>query len=314
MRKSLIIFIFFLSSCGLLIKQPIYTPVNHNDIIIDTIVNDYFLYSDGTKNFIKSLVVDTSNVIVVCIPGLGAHSGSYSFIQNYLKSVGISSISLDLRGFGHWNKRKGDIKNIGLHIKDINEIITYLKKSYPSKKIILLGESLGSSICLWYAKLFPDKIDGLILTSIVTDFSGGETSLKTVLNLSFSYIFCPSHPVNLDYNPYIYSNDSAFINWAFNIDTLGSNSISPRYLIQAKHLIKDSYSYLCEIKMPIIILQGGKDFLSNKCEIEKLFKDCKTANILYHYYPQMLHSLVNDKNRIKVFIDIKDWICNNYGC
>lgn len=206
-------------------------------------------------------------------------------------------------------KQKGDVKNIGLQLEDVHQVIQNIRVRQPDKKIILLGESLGSSLALWYSVLNPQNVDGLILTSLVTSNGSSDVKFKTVLNLLKAYVFNPSQPVKLDYDPNMYSNDSLFVEWAYNKDTLGTRAISPRYLIQANRVIKKSYNQLCQLNMPILIMQGGNDVLSSKKEIKELINNCNTSTeIDYLYYEEMKHSIVNDKNRDVAFKAIEQWI------
>lgn len=297
---------FFLWNCGLLIKQPKYSD---KPFVQRTLNNQNFCYQDSTFNYIDNRINNEGAYIVLAIHGLGAHAGSFTFLQNYLEEKGVSSLAMDLRGFGHWQGKKGDVKNIGIQVEDLHEIIQNVRIKRPNKKIILLGESLGTSLALWYANLYPENIDGLVLTSLVTSSGSGEVEIGTVLNLLSAYVFNPTHPVKLNYNPKMYSNDIEFLEWAFNKDSLGTRSISPRYLVQANRVIKKSYKYLCTKNIPVLLIQGGKDNLSTKEKVGKIVNKCGAASLIsYKYYPDMFHSIVNDKNREKAFEGILGWL------
>ena len=304
-----ILFFFTLTSCGVFIRQPKYQKLHEPK---EDFNGNTFKYWDGSKNFINQNIFNTSDFIIICIPGLGAHTGSFKFLQKYFSDKKISTVGIDLRGFGHWSGKKGDLRNIGLHIADLNQVVDYYINAYPRKKILLLGESLGSSLSLWYCSFYSSKIDGLILTSIVTNKGENDIKLRTIVNLVLGYMFCPTKPVLLDYDPAIYSNDPDFIKWAFEIDTLGSDKISPRYLIQANRIIKQSYKFLCLYNKPTLILQGGKDFLSEIKDINKIMGKCHSSKIQFNYFPDDFHSLVNDIDRNEVFNTMFEWIYKTY--
>jgi alpha-beta hydrolase superfamily lysophospholipase len=303
--NSLYILFLFFTSCGVFIRQPKYQKLYEPK---EEFNGNTFKYWDGGKNFINQNIFSTSDFIIICVPGLGAHTGSFNFLQKYFSEKNISTVGIDLRGFGHWSGKKGDVRNIGLHIADLNQVIDYYIKAYPSKKILLLGESLGSSLILWYCSFYPTKIDGLILTSIVTNKGENDIKLRTIVKLFLGYTFCPTKPVLLDYDPTIYSNDPDFIKWAFEIDTLGTDKISPRYLIQSNRIINQSYKFLYSYEKPTLILQGGKDFLSEKKDINKIIEKCHSSKIQFNYFPDDPHSLVNDKDRNDVFNTMIEWI------
>jgi alpha-beta hydrolase superfamily lysophospholipase len=309
MRKFVYIILILLTGCGVFIKHPEYKKVPEPKIEVK---GDYFKYWDNSLNYFKQSIQSNSDVLVICVPGLGAHGGSYNYLQDYLFKNDISSVEIDLRGFGHWQGVKGDLKNIGLHISDLNQIIDYYRMSFPGKKIILLGESLGSSLSLWYRSLYPLKVDGLILTSLVTHHGGNDVGFVTVINLLMGYTFCPSRPVHLGSDQNEYSNDPDFKKWASGTDTLGTDEISPRYLVQANKVVNDSHEFLCRSDNPVLLIQGGKDILSNQKEINNILIKCKTGKIQYEFFPDCHHSLVNDLKRDKVFDTMISWINRNF--
>ena len=308
-KYSFLFILLTLTSCGVFIRQPRYQV---NDKPKNSLIANDFKYPDGSRYFVKQNIFDSSPVIIICEPGLGGHAGNYALLQDFLSGRRISSVGIDLRGFGHWTGKKGDIKNIGLHINDLDLIVDYYRKMYPEKKVLLLGESLGTSLCLWYSSIYPSKTDGLILTSLVTKKGTDKVKFKTVFNLFLGYTFSPGTPVLLDFDPSVYSDDPALIKRIQESDTLGSKKISARYLLQSNRVIKHSYSFFCTFSKPVLILQGGKDFLSDKGTIKNILGKCKKENLTYKYFPDEPHSLVNSLNRNDIFITITDWIKRFY--
>jgi alpha-beta hydrolase superfamily lysophospholipase len=297
--KNLIFIILTLTGCGVFIKQPLYEK---NDNQKSELAGNTFTYRDGSRNSVFQNIFESSDVIVICVPGLGGDAGSYNSLQQYFSENKISSVSIDLRGFGHWSGEAGDAENIGLHIGDLNQIVDFYRTTYSGKKVLLLGESLGSSLCLWYTSFYPSKADGLILTSLVTKKGMNEVKIQTILNLSFGYIFSPTKPVKLNFNPAVYSNDPDYIKREAESDSPGSKKISPRYLIQSDRVVRQSFKYLYTYDNPAIILSGGQDFLSDQNSISKIAGNCKPGKVHFEYFPDNHHSLVNDLNRNKVFI------------
>jgi alpha-beta hydrolase superfamily lysophospholipase len=308
-KYSFLIILLSLTSCGVFIKQPRY---NRTDVPKEISDGTDFHYSDGSRYFVNQRICDSSKVIVICVPGLGGNAGNYTFLQDDFANRRISTVSIDLRGFGHWTGRKGDMKNIGLHINDIDQIVDHYRKRYPGKKILLLGESLGTSLCIWYSSIYPEKTDGLILTSLVTKKGMEEVRFKTVLNLMLGYTFSPGRPVLLDFDPSVYTDDTDLKDWLRHSDTLGSRKISAKYLLQSNRVIKYSYKFICTFDSPVEILQGGKDFLSDQNDIRALLKTCIKEKIQYEYFPAGCHSLVNSLNRKDVFNSIAEWIRKYY--
>jgi alpha-beta hydrolase superfamily lysophospholipase len=301
-----IILIFLLTpGCGIFITRPRLRYTNGSFCILD---EDTFKYSDNSLNYINKRITADTDVIILCIHGLGAHAGCFNSLQDYLYEMNISSISFDLRGFGHCSGKKGDIGNIGAHIDDINQIIRCIKSEYNPTKIILLGASLGSSLAIWYAYTYPNEIDGLILTSLVTTHKKPKNSFRSVLRLIIGFAFSPGKPIALELEYQLYSDNKELIEWTFNIDTLRTRKISARYLIQSNYVIKNSHKQLCDIDKPTLLLQGGKDLLSAKKDIENILSACNDYQIYFEYYADNYHSIFYDNNCLDIFSRINEWL------
>jgi alpha-beta hydrolase superfamily lysophospholipase len=298
--------LLLLSGCGVFIRQPRYVAKNEPQVKAD---GNYFVYADNSRNYFSQNISPNSDIIVICVPGLGGHAGSYNNAREYFMKKNIFSVEIDMRGFGHWQSKKGDIKNIGLQINDLDQVVDYYRLNYPDKKIILMGESLGTSLSVWYGYLHPEKIDRLVLTSMVTKHNGtDDVGSRSVFNLIIGFIFCPSRPVLLGADQNKYSNDPVFMKWATQSDTFRTDRISPRFLLQSKRVINNSHKYLCRIEKPILLLQGGKDILSDQDEISRILKSCNSEFIKYEFLPDCYHNIINDLNREKVFNAILNWI------
>jgi alpha-beta hydrolase superfamily lysophospholipase len=306
LRLSFYFSLLLVSGCGVFIRQPLYVEKNEPQAEVD---GNYFVYADNKRNYFNQNISPNSDNIIICIPGLGGHAGSYNNLRTYFVNNNIFSVEIDLRGFGHWQGKKGDLRNIGSHINDLNQVVDYYRMNFPDKRIILMGESLGTSLSLWYGYLYPEKIDKLILTSLVTKHNGSDNvGSKSVRNIITGFIFCPSRPVLLGADQRKYSNDPAFRQWASESDTFKTDRISPRYLLQSERVINKSHKYLCKIEKPILLLQGGKDILSDTIEVSRILKSCNSGNILYEILPNCYHNIINDLHREEVFNAIFNFI------
>ena len=83
------------------------------------------------------------------------------------------------------NGMKDGFRTSDDHITDVNAVITYLKKKYPNQKTWLIGTSRGTESVVHLAINLHDEIDGIILTSSVTNskkYKGGTTILDMNLD------------------------------------------------------------------------------------------------------------------------------------
>ena len=100
--------------------------------------------SDGLTLFLRSWSQSSpgfSDVGVLILHGITAHSGPYAFLGMPLSENGFPTYGLDLRGHGLSDGNRGDYPSAERFVNDLCETIGFLKETHP--KIILLGYSLG---------------------------------------------------------------------------------------------------------------------------------------------------------------------------
>lgn len=86
----------------------------------------------------------------------------YNNLVENLLVLGHKIIYYDLYGRG--GSDAPDLPNdLGFFTSQLNELLVYLDEEIESKKIILIGTSMGGAIVTHYASLFPHKISKLIL-------------------------------------------------------------------------------------------------------------------------------------------------------
>jgi alpha-beta hydrolase superfamily lysophospholipase len=105
---------------------------------------------------------------VVFLHGIEVHSGAFRFMGPELANAHCEVYGFDRRGFGNSKEPdlpRGDTHGFDRHLEDLNEVVEFVHKNVPDKKLFLFGHSIGCAYALWYAAHYPEQIDGLILAA-----------------------------------------------------------------------------------------------------------------------------------------------------
>lgn len=94
--------------------------------------------------------IDNPKVVVYLIHGIGEHAGRYDRVAEAFNSKGIALVAMDLRGHGRSPGKRGHIGKRSVVRKDIDNLIKWTQKKYPSIPLIHYGHSLGGNISLDY--------------------------------------------------------------------------------------------------------------------------------------------------------------------
>lgn len=87
---------------------------------------------------------------VVLIHGIGEHAGRFARVADYFNKEGIAVVSMDLRGHGRTEGKRGHCAPREEVLKDIDALIEYAQKLYPGVPIVMYGHSMGGNLTLDY--------------------------------------------------------------------------------------------------------------------------------------------------------------------
>lgn len=214
--------------------------------------------------------------IILCVHGLGLHSGSFEQFGKAMAPRGYAVYAVDVRGFGSWMAAKGREKCDFKHCTD--DIVSTLKVLHmvnPGVPVILLGESMGGAIALDVAAENPNLIYGLISAVPAAErFKTGKTDFKV-----FMHLLTGNRKVNVEKSVVNQATADPSLRQEWTEDPLGRMNLSAKELMQFQAFMNDNHDRAKMIdKMPVLIVQGGKDKLVKAEGTKELFEELATPD------------------------------------
>lgn len=214
--------------------------------------------------------------VILCVHGLGLHSGSYEQFGKAMAPRGYAVYAVDVRGFGSWMAAKGREKCDFKHCSDdIVSTLNVLRMANPGVPIFLLGESMGGAIALNVAADYPTLIDGLISAVPAAErFQTGRTDMKVFLHL-----LTGNRKVNVEKTVVDRATDDPALRQEWTEDPLDRINLSAKELMQFQSFMNDNHDRAKKIDhLPVLIVQGGKDKLVKAEGTKELFKELVTED------------------------------------
>ena len=149
---------------------------------------DAYIYGDYNKNF---------KGVVQIVHGKGEYSTNYENIIKFLIKNSYVVVINDHRGHGKYNEGKKfysyvtDDNYFVMMVKDLKTINTFIRNKFPTKKVFLVGHSMGGYLSLKYSEVYGDSIDGLVLCGIGKDYK-----IKLNSQVLISRFICGFNDVN----------------------------------------------------------------------------------------------------------------------
>ncbi|MDP0490196.1 MAG: alpha/beta fold hydrolase [Verrucomicrobiota bacterium JB023] len=271
-----------------------------------------FAASDGKELPIRywNLKEKPRRVII----GLHGISGAAKDFENLGKKLQEDSTrttlyALNLRGQGldPAPGERGDIEDEDLWKRDLREFHEVIQQRHPEASIVWMGESMGALIALHTAAGGETQPRGLILASPIVSLDKVprkqqtllrsaakicpicRVSLKTLAGGSFEAISGGNHFDQAEKNPYQIEEFTFRL-----LDTVGS--LVTRMPEQAR-----------QIALPVLILHGGQDPLSNPEKV-KQFADNFEGPVERVLAPESHHLLFYDISRTTMIHKTLQWL------
>ena len=270
----------------------------------------YFIKSkDGSNLMYYSWLPNKKiNVAIGIIHGLGEHSNRYDDFAEYFCKKGFGVYSIDLRGHGKSEGKRGHINNFKKLIDDSEEMFINIRKENLNVPMVMFGHSLGGCIALNYLCENQSKeIDLAIISS---------PWLRTVLEPPKFILYIqkilvglfPSFTLNNRLDPYHLSKNTNKVK-KYIKDPLVHNRISLKMFSEVNKAIDKIENESEKINIPVLLVHGKKDNIISYKGTEKVSK--KINNSKLTLYEGLYHEPHNDLEKNEILADYTSFIKNN---
>jgi alpha-beta hydrolase superfamily lysophospholipase len=181
-----------------------------------------------------------------------------------------------------------------------------VREEHKKAKVFLVGHSMGSTIAIAYAIEHQSELNGLIVSG-TTLKAGASINQLTILMAKILSILAPKMGVSaLDAN--LISRDKAVVD-AYVHDPLNyTGKLRARWGTELLKTMIRLQSKISELSLPILIMQGSADRISDPSSSTMLFDGVKSKDKSLKLYEGFYHEIFNDPERQQVFLDMETWL------
>ena len=150
------------------------------DMSPDDLVSEHgrFLDIDGVRIYVEEQNADPAQATVVFIHGLGGSTFSWRLNAPFFAGEGYRVVSLDMKGFGLSYKDSASDYSHPEQARLLAEVLARLGVDHA----YLVGHSMGTSVMLHFAHLYPEKVLGLISVDGAVTLGKGSIFPSALLN------------------------------------------------------------------------------------------------------------------------------------
>jgi len=244
--------------------------------------------------------------VLLVAHGLAEHSGRYTNLANHFVPKGYAVYGFDQRGHGKSPGLRGDVESFSCFVNDLKTFLGIIHDKHPGTKVFILGHSVGGAIATACAISHQDKFDGLIL-SAATIKAGNSVPPGLIMVASLLASLLPKVGLyTIDASAL--SCDKAIVDAYVNDPLVYQGKIRTRLGVEIIKAMQMLLSQIERIHLPILIMHGTADRLSDPKGSELLYNGVNSKDRTLKLYDRFFHEIFNEPGCAQVFADIEGWL------
>lgn len=264
----------------------------------------YFKGFDQTELFYQTWTPDKTSGTFLITHGLSEHSDCYNHVAKELAEDGWKVIGWDMRGHGRSEGKRGYVKSLSNYIDDLHCLLSHVVRE--REHFVMFGHSMGGLVTTRYIQLKQPQLDALCLSSPAMGLAMKVPKIKEAL-ARFAVNWVPTLTM---YNEIKYEDltrDEEMLKSHYS-DNLRHDKISPGLFLSMVENFALALEHTGEIAVPVLMQLSGEDRLVSIDASRDFFEKLPGKDNQLHVYPDSLHEVFNDRDRMKAIADLKKFI------
>ena len=269
------------------------------EISLDDLINEHgrFLDIDAVRIYVEEQNPESTQATLVFIHGFGGSTFSWRHNASFFASQGYRVVSLDMQGFGLSHKDFASDYSHPAQARLIAEVLDRLGVN----QAYFVGHSMGTSVMLHFAHLYPEKVIGLISVGGAVNLDGGFVRVSALLNFGtfrrigelFLTRYVTKERVGQILGSAYYQNNvtAEVVDGYYNRLVIGHWAQS--LLAMTRDMSENTITFTLEdLEFPTLVLWGEHDTWVKRTSIDRWKDEISSAE--FHAIPETGHMLMEE--------------------
>ena len=244
--------------------------------------------------------------MLLVVHGLAEHSGRYMNLVKYFVPKGYAVYSHDLRGHGKSEGLRCYVDRFSDYLTDLKTFFDIVRGEKRDSKVFLLGHSMGATIATAYAPQHQRDFAGLLLSGATLQIGSSVSPVLIAMAGILSALLPKMGATVIDASAI--SQDEAVVGAYVNDPLVFRGKVPARMGGELIKTMKNLSGQMPEISLPILIMHGTDDRLSEPTSSRVLYERVSSQDKTLKLYDGFYHEIFNEPMRQQVFADMEAWL------
>lgn len=244
--------------------------------------------------------------VLMIVHGLGEHSGRYLNVVNHFVPLGFAVYAMDHPGHGKSGGTRKYVDRFEDYIENVKAFFDRIQDWQTGKPVFLVGHSMGGLIGAVYLLDHQKGLKGAIFSGPCVKVPG-NVSPVTVFIGKMLVALMPKLGL-LKTAPEGVSRDPAVVRDYVDDPLVYKGKTTVRLAAEMLKAMQRVGSQASGISLPILILQGGADWIVDPAGSKMLYDWVSSADKELKIYDGLYHEVYNEPEHPRVLQDVAMWI------
>lgn len=249
--------------------------------------------------------------ILLVVHGMAEHSGRYMNVVNHLVPSGYAVYGLDHIGHGKSDGERVYVEQFQDYTKTLKMYFDMIRDWQPGKPIFLIGHSMGGLIGAAYLLDHQDELTGAVLSGPGIKVPDNISQAIIFVGNILSVIMPKAGLIQLDAEGI--SRDPAVVDAYVNDPLVYTGKTTARLGAELLKTMQRVTEQATEIRLPILIVQGGDDKLVDASGAQLLYDLVGSQDKTIKIYDGFYHEVFNEPEHEQVLNNVKTWLEAHLG-
>jgi acylglycerol lipase len=269
-------------------SSPIFSAVSQTGP--ETAKIEWWKTSDGVEHCVRNWAAATgAGPVCIYLHGIEGHGRWFEETAIKLAAQGISTYAPDRRGAGASRERRGHIEDYRRLVLDVEELIQLIRQRHPASAMFIIANCWGGKVGLVAAQNCPE-LKGIVLTSPAVSVQV-DVSLVTKLLIGLNYCFSGGNAYfDIPLTARHFTDNPPYLEYIAR-DPQRLTQATAAFFVQSLKLTRACKTAATQLRLPVLILQSGRDQIVNLKSIGSWFDSLVSADKTLKIFTSAAHSL-----------------------